>query len=231
MAGDLIGKVRRGLRKDPRYIVRRLGLEASMAAERWLLPRRVRALDLRALARRAGHSGFDELWTALAAQPYAHPMLRDAAALERLQPGAVAEVMARAKRAHRHEVDLLGSGPRTLAPTIDWLADLKTGHRWPPAFHRDIDYNNFGRDSDVKGAWELSRLQWALPLGQAWLLSGEDRHAAKARALLQSWIDANPCGHSVNWACTMEPALRLLSWTWLFHACADAPSWRDGGFR
>lgn len=231
MAGDLIGKLRRALRKDPRYIVRRLWLEATMAADRWLLPRRVRALDLRALARRANHADLDALWMALAARPYAHPMLRDKDALERLEPGAVAEVMVRAERAHRHEVDLLGSGARTLPAAIDWLADLKTGHRWPPAFHRDIDYNNFGRDSDVKGAWELSRLQWALPLGQAWLLSGEDRHAAKARALLQSWIDANPCGHSVNWACTMEPALRLLSWTWLFHACADAPSWRDGGFR
>ena len=231
MSGDLIGKVRRALRKDPRYIVRRLGLETTMAAERWLLPRRVRALDLRALARGAGHADLDALWTVLAARPYAHPMPRDRHALERLQPGASAELSARAERAHRHEVDLLGSGPHTLPAAIDWLADLKTGHRWPQAFHRDIDYNNFGQSSDVKGAWELSRLQWALPLGQAWLLSGDDRHAAKARALLESWIASNPCGHSVNWACTMEPALRLLSWTWLFHACADAPSWRDSGFR
>jgi len=167
----------------------------------------------------------------LAARPYVHPRLDDAAALERLEPGGTELLLDRARRALRHEVDLLGSGSVVLPDPIDWHQDFKTGHRWPPEFHRRIDYNNFDRPSDVKVPWELSRLQWALPLGQAWLLTKDDAYAAAARALLESWIEANPYGASVNWACTMEPALRILSWTWLFHACADAPSWRDPRFR
>jgi uncharacterized heparinase superfamily protein len=227
----LLGKLRRALRKDPRYIARRLWLEAAIEAERWRGPPRARSLDAAVLARRAGYADVDALWSGLAARPYAHPRLDDADALERLEPGTTGLLLDRARRAQGREVELLGSEPVVLSDPIDWHQDFKTGHRWPPAFHRRIDYNNFDRPSDVKLPWELSRLQWALPLGQAWLLTKDDAHAAAARALLESWIDANPYGASVNWACTMEPALRILSWTWLFHACADAPSWRDTEFR
>ena len=230
MPPALLHKLRRALRKDPRYLARRAWQELCAESERWLGPRRAAALDLERLARAAGHRDLDALWQALHQRSFAHPM-PDGQALEALQPGAAAELLRRAELAHKHQVELLGSGLVTLAADIDWHADLKTGHRWPPTFHRDIEYNNFDRLSDVKLAWELSRLQWTLPLGQAWVLSDDDRHAAKARDLLESWIAVNPYGASVNWACTMEPALRILTWAWLFHACAGAPSWRDPGFR
>jgi hypothetical protein len=230
MMRPMLQKIGRALRKDPRYIARRLWQDGVAQTERWRGPRRASAFDIERMASARGYSGLDELWQALREQPYAHPML-EATDLHALQPDACCELERRAQQAHRHEVDLLGSGAVTLPSVIDWHTDLKTGYRWPPAFYRDIDYNNLDRPSDVKMAWELSRLQWALPLGQTWRLSGEDRHAAKARDLIEQWIDANPYGASVNWACTMEPALRILTWTWLFHACADAPSWADVGFR
>jgi uncharacterized heparinase superfamily protein len=231
MTGALMLRVRRALRKDPRYIARRLWLEGSIEAERWLAPRRARRLSLQDLWRRAGHASVDDLWLSLSARPFPHARRMSGIELEALQPGCVDSLRKRAERAHSNMVELLGSGARTLPADIDWLADIKTGRRWPLAFHRDIDYNNFGEPSDVKLAWELSRLQWAIPLGQAWLLDGDDRHAAKLRDLLQQWMRANPYAFSVNWSCTMEPALRILVWTWLFHACADAPSWRDTDFR
>ena len=231
MRGAWLLRIRRALRKDPRYIARRAWLELSMASERWRAPRRVRRFRLDALWRRAGHANLDALWAVLAARPYPHARQMDPQALDALQPGCVATLLARAEQAYAHQVDLLGSGPLQMPPQIDWLVDLKTGRRWPEGFHRDIDYNNFNEPSDVKMAWELSRLQWALPLGQAWLLTGDDRYALKLRELLQQWIAANPYAGSVNWTCTMEPALRILVWTWIFHACAQAPSWRDPGFR
>jgi len=229
--GEFCGRVRRVLQKDPRYVVRRLCLEASIEAERYLGPRRAQALDIEALARSAGHVDVDALWQALAKRTYAHPRLTDVVALDRLQAGIEGELLVRSQRALRNELELLGSGSVCLPASIDWHADMKTGLRWEPRFHRDIDYNNFDKPSDVKLAWELSRLQWALPLGQAWLLKRDEACAAKARDLLEQWISANPYGASVNWACTMEPALRILSWTWLFHSCADAPAWADPAFR
>ena len=231
MSGAWLLRIRRALRKDPRYIARRAWLELSMEAERWRAPRRARRFSLEALWRRAGHTSLDALWAALAARPYPHARQMDAQALETLQPGSVSALLARAEQAHAHQIELLGSGPRQLPAQIDWLADLKTGRRWPAGFHRDIDYNNFDEPSDVKMAWELSRLQWAMPLGQAWLLTGDDRHAMKLRQLLQQWMATNPYAGSVNWSCTMEPALRILVWTWMFHACAQAPSWSDSAFR
>src|SRR5262249_32659783 len=34
-----------------------------------------------------------------------------------------------------------------------------------------------------------------------------------------------------NWAIAMEPAMRVLVWTWLFRALALSSSWRDSQFR
>lgn len=139
--------------------------------------------------------------------------------------------MAAAGQALRHRVDLLGSGPVELGEEIDWHRDYKTGHRWPVKFHRDIDYVNLDRPSDVKFPWELSRLHWLIPAGQAHLLTGEERFARAARDTLDSWIAGNPYALGVNWACTMEVALRIVTWTWLFACCHASDAWRSSGFR
>ncbi len=57
---------------------------------------------------------------------------------------------------------------------------------------RDIAYVNPRDASDVKVPWELSRLQWLMPAGQAYLLSGDERYAEAVRAVLEDWIDAEP---------------------------------------
>src|SRR5262249_3452455 len=85
--------------------------------------------------------------------------------------------------------------------------------------------------SDVKFPWELSRMQWMIPLGQAYVLTGDEVHARHARELIASWIAANPYAHSVNWACTMDVALRAMAWTWFFHVFARSAAWRDATFR
>jgi hypothetical protein len=146
-------------------------------------------------------------------------------------PGALDRILIRTQAALEHRIDLLGSGSLILASPIDWQTDHKTGFGWKPAYFRDIDYNNPDRPSDVKMAWELSRLQWAIPLGQAWLLTGDERYPAATRQLIEEWIDANPYAGTVNWACTMEVALRIFTWTWFFHVFHDAPSWADPSFR
>ncbi len=85
--------------------------------------------------------------------------------------------------------------------------------------------------SDVKVPWELSRLQWLMPAGQAYLLGGDERYADAVRAVLEDWIEANPCAQTVNWSCTMEAALRILSWTWFFRVFHGSRAWSDAAFR
>lgn len=229
---DLIGKLRRGLKKPPRVIVARIFAMLRTQTERVRLPAR-RRLSVSGLLRELEADSIDVLWARLAARPFpAHVGPADALVLDELcGPGERANLLVRAESALAHEVDLLGSGRTTLGDTIDWHTDFKTGFSWPPRYFADIDYNNPGRPSDVKLPWELSRLQWLVPVGQAWLFNRDERYADGAKRILEQWIEANPCGGSVNWACTMEAALRVFTWTWLFHVFSDAPSWREPGFR
>lgn len=228
---DLIGKLRRGLKKPPRVIADRLLQMGRAQLERFRWPMRQR-LPLSGLLSELGARDLDALWSALAQRPY--PARFDALSAERLDaacPGESARLLKRAEAALRHEVDLLGSGPVALGETIDWHTDFKTGLGWPPRYCQDIDYNNPERPSDVKMPWELSRLQWLVPAGQAYRLTGDERYASGVRDVLEQWIAANPCAWSVNWSCTMEPALRIFTWTWFFHVFHASPAWAERGFR
>lgn len=223
---------RRALGKPPAYVARRALQELQAEAERFLGPRRARAFNRRQLLDRLGARTIEELWESLASRPYAavvEPMPRDL--YETLCRGDSDRILRAAEHALGHRVDLLGSGLIDLGPHIDWHKDYKSGFRWPPQYCRDIDYMNPGRPSDVKFPWELSRQQWLIPCGQAWLLTGDERWAAGARRVVEHWIDTNLYAGSVNWSCTMEAAIRILTWTWLFHACARSAAWSDEGFR
>ena len=229
---DLIGKIRRGLRKPPRVIVARMLAMARTQTERLRLPGRV-AMSEGRLLRELQASSLDLLWQRLASRPFpAWLGPCDAAEVDALCGAHErATLLVRAEDALAHRVDLLGSGPTELGHHIDWHTDFKTGLSWPPRYFADIDYNNPDRPSDVKVPWDLSRLQWLMPAGQAFLLTRDDRYASAVLDVLEQWMSANPCGASVNWSCTMEAALRTLSWAWFFHVFHDAPSWRDAAFR
>lgn len=188
-------------------------------------PRFAARFDGRALLDRLGASSIDELWTRLAERPFAADTsprgdFPDAETLRR-----------RAAAARRREVDLLGSGPTQLGTPIEWLADFKSGYVWPLEPARKIRYADLGRPNDVKVPWELSRLQWLIPVGQAYLVDQNDDDAIVVRELIDEWLDANPYLLGVNWACTMDVALRLITLTWLFHVFAASHAWRDPRFR
>jgi uncharacterized heparinase superfamily protein len=165
-----------------------------------------------------GAPDLDALWQRLAAGPY--PFVPS--------PGEVSQA---AEDAVARRVDLLGSGPVELGSPVDWHRDPRTGRRWPLAYGRTIDYVNLGEPSDVKLPWEISRLQWLLPAGLAYLLTREERYATAVRDTLADWIEGNPYPYGINWAIAMEPALRILTWIWLFHACHDSEAFVDPVFR
>lgn len=221
---------RKALTKPPRVVVRRAWAEALVKAEKVRGPARARGLDERTLLRELGDATLDQCWERLLARPFLVPRL-DPDALERVAPGEGDRVREGAKRAHRRELDLLGTGPFELGTPADWHTDVKTGTTWAPRWWREIDYAQLDRPSDVKVPWEISRLQWLLPLGQAFLIDGDERHAAAARDVLVEWLEANPYGASVNWASPMEAALRILTFTWLFHALGRSEAWSDSRFR
>ncbi len=224
--------VGRALRKPPRVIVSRIAYEAAARAERYVAPWRARRFDGRRLLRACGDADLDALWRRLAARPYpAYTGRIDAAEHRRLCPGDADQVRRAAEDALAHRVRLLGPDTVDLGPRIDWLRDFRSGVAWPRGYMRDIAYVNPDDASDVKLPWELSRLQWLMPAGRAYLLDGDERYAEAVRAVLEDWIDANPYAQTVNWSCTMEAALRILSWSWFFRVLHASRAWADPAFR
>jgi hypothetical protein len=222
----------RALRSRPKAVAHRLVYEMGVQAERFLAPRRARRFGPEALLRATEAPSIESLWRRLSERPYpAHTEAVSPEVYRGLCPGDEDRIRAWAEDARAHRVTLLGSGPVELGPHFDWSSDFKSGIAWPRRFMRDIAYVNPDDASDVKVPWELSRLQWLLPCGQAYLLTSDERNAQAVRSLLEDWIEANPCAQSVNWACTMEAALRILTWTWFFRVFHASPSWKDPLFR
>ena len=231
MLSGFINKARRAVRKPPIYVARRIFAEMSASSERWRAPWRARRITGRSICARFGAQSIDDLWDRLLAQQVLPAGTFDPAAYERLCPGDSQRILAMAEKAVSHQVQFLGAPQHELGDHIDWHTDFKVGKTWPPAFFRDIEYANLDRPSDVKVAWELSRMQWLVPIGQAFLLTADERYSLAARRIIESWIRANPYAYSVNWACTMEAAMRVMTWTWLFGIFGRSSSWQQTEFR
>lgn len=111
-----------------------------------------------------------------------------------------------------HVFDILGSGRREFGCPIAWHEDVTSGARWPLDLFWTIDYTNIDRASDVKIPWEIARFHLGLWLGQAYGATGDERYALGYREIVDSWIDANPVGQGIHWACPMELAIRAVNW-------------------
>ena len=138
--------------------------------------------DRRRLLQACGERDLAALWERLASRPYpAYTERVDVAAHARLCPGDAERIRGAAEDAVAHRVRLLGPETVELGPRIDWLRDFRSGIAWPRGYMRDIAYVNRHDPSDVKVVWELSRLQWLMPAGQAYLLDGR-RALGRGRA-------------------------------------------------
>jgi uncharacterized heparinase superfamily protein len=228
----LVTRARRVVRMSPRYVVARMLSEAERELDRWLAPRRERQLTVDKLLRLANATSVDALWTRLAERPFpAVTQGLSAASIDALDRGESERIFQAAERACNRVVDMLGMEPTALGQPIDWSHDYRVGMGWPRGFARSIDYVNRDRPSDVKVPWEISRLQWLIPAGQAYVLTGDERYAVAAREVINEWIACNPLAYTVNWSCTMEAAMRIFTWTWLFHVFARSAAWQDQDFR
>jgi len=232
MTQDLLNKLRRGIRKPPHVIIKRIAAEVKVVLTRYSAPLQAKNLNI---LKETNCSTIDELWQKLAQRPYPAFLQPTLAAAEleyqELCPANREHILTKADDALHHRVNLLGSGLINLGTKINWHKDYKSGFDWPSQYIRDIDYNNPERPSDVKFPWEVSRMQWLIPAGQAYLLTQDEKYAEAVKNILADWIDNNPYAYSINWTCTMEVALRILTWTWFFHVFHNSVAWQETPFR
>lgn len=121
--------------------------------------------------------------------------------------------------AHRFSFFAFESKP--LGETIEWNRDYSTGITAPLEYSPSLDYRHSGRVGDVKYAWELARMQHLPRLGQAWLLTRDQRFAGRIVDDVTAWITQCPYMMGIHWTSPMEAALRLISWTYAFQYICD----------
>jgi len=103
---------------------------------------------------------------------------------------------------------------------IDWHLDFKSGYRWKgTAWHRDVPYGHLP-GVDIKVPRELARMQHLVQFAWAYALSKDDAvgfrspetYVSEFRNQVLDFIATNPPRFGVNWACTMDVAIRAANW-------------------
>ncbi|MBI4638160.1 MAG: alginate lyase family protein [Candidatus Rokubacteria bacterium] len=139
-------------------------------------------------------------------------------------PAARDEVVNAAEAVCRGSFDLLGYSGLRFGKPVDWDLDPVAGRRAPLVHWSRLDPLDPTLVGDSKVIWELNRHQWLIRLGQAYRLTGDGRYADAFAAYIRQWMDANPPGTGINWASSLEVALRLISWCWSLFLFRESPA-------
>lgn len=140
-------------------------------------------------------------------------------AMERYFSAAQKEkIIQQAELVCRRRFNLLGAEAEFGATGIDWHQDFRTGYRYDTGIQyfrkRFLPLLVAGSGSDNKVPWELSRLQFIIPLGQAYWLSGEDKYARQFVDIVEDWLEDNPLYYGIHWCSPMEVAIRAANLIW-----------------
>lgn len=215
-------------KKPPRVIIRRCLDIGKSQIERFVAPLRVKKLNEAELLKQFCQPDINGVWEMVRGRNFPFPTGDVSVEITTDQK---VQILQKAKAALENRVSLLGMVNICLGHDINWNKDYKTGKIWPNKYSKDIEYNNEGQPSDVKIPWEISRLQWLIPLGQGFVLTLDEQYARKARDTVAHWIQKNPYAGSVNWSCTMEPAMRIFTFMWLLAIFGGSKSWQKQNFR
>lgn len=127
-------------------------------------------------------------------------------------PQEYAEATGRASDAASGRFDLLGSGPTSVIDSrggFRWHDDFRSGRTFPPdRLYLDVPIV-LAEGTDIKVPWELSRFNQVFWF--AW--TDPEKYGPVFLNQWRDWQIKNPLARGVNWACTMDVALRAMSWT------------------
>lgn len=127
-----------------------------------------------------------------------------------------------AEQTINHRFNLLGSGAVQMQ-SILWNDDFKTGNRWNTGVFYLKQRKSTRKGADIKVPWELSRCHHLLWLGEAYLLTNEERFAKEIVDEINDWIENNPFMYSVNWVCAMDVAIRAVNWLYSISFIIESP--------
>jgi len=138
-------------------------------------------------------------------------------------PAECKQLLSRADRAIAGRFDLLGLTDVSFGQPIDWHLEPLAGKRTGKVHWSAIRYLNPAVAGDKKITWELNRHGHFVTLGQAYLLTKDDRYAETFVGHLTAWLDANPPRRGINWASSLELSIRCIAWLWAMPCFAWSP--------
>lgn len=145
-------------------------------------------------------------------------------------PAQARQIIDRADQVLRHEFDLLGYRGLDYGlgdGQIRWHYDAVNKKTAPKkAFHK-IRYLDYDECGDSKVIWELNRHQHFMTLAKAYRLTGNCRYLDEIRRQRSHWERENPYPIGINWASSLEVAIRSLSWLWTYHLLAGSKDFPD----
>ena len=105
-----------------------------------------------------------------------------------------------------------------------WNLEARANILAPEKFYANIDYLNAEEVGDSKIVWEPSRLQFVYDLGQAHVLTGDERYPAHFFDLLNLWNRRNRDYHGINFCSALEFTFRANSVIWGLHFFRNSKS-------
>ncbi|MBN2446893.1 MAG: hypothetical protein JXO22_09215, partial [Phycisphaerae bacterium] len=132
------------------------------------------------------------------------------------------ELLARTGRLKAGVVRFFSTRDYELGRPINWHLDPQDGVHWPRNRHWRR-YTQFDPSlSDMKFVWEASRFAFCFDLVRAYGLTADTSWLTLGLDLIDEWIESNPPGSGVQWACGQETTFRLMAWMFLLRAATDA---------
>jgi hypothetical protein len=113
--------------------------------------------------------------------------------------------------------DLLGYRNLSYGTPVDWHLDPISGRRTPKVHWSRVPYLDATVSGDHKVVWELNRHQHFITLGRAYWATDDEAFADTIAQHITSWMDQNPPKLGINWASSLEVAIRAISWVWALH--------------
>jgi hypothetical protein len=130
----------------------------------------------------------------------------------------------------RGEYSVLGYKALSCTPKINWHSDIVSGKVSPQRGWPRIHYLDFEEVGDSKIIWEFNRHQHLVILAVAYRFT---EHKKFAQEIFNQWYDwqrSNPYPIGINWASSLEVALRSMSWLWVWHLLSGTDA-APRGFR
>ena len=126
------------------------------------------------------------------------------------------EIVRRAERICGHHFNLLGYESLDYGSPISWHCDRAHDRKAPRSPWYSVPFLDFQSVGDVKITWELNRQQHLVTLAKAYRLTGDQRFLQEILQQWHHWHAENPYPIGVNWASSLEVAMRALSWIWVY---------------